>query len=114
MPDPELLQTLLSAIRSRLSQKLLVVGISGDTVESHERFATRHELPFPLLSDPGASVARAYGAWGKKSFMGREFFGIHRTTFVIDTRGTIRRVYPRVRVKDHAADVLKFVRDELA
>ena len=76
--------------------------------------SAKHRLPFLLLSDPDSAVCKTYGVYGKKSFMGREFLGIHRTTFVIDKQGTIRRVYPRVKVKEHAEDVLAFVRDGLS
>jgi len=92
----------------------VVVGVSGDGLDSHEIFSSKHQLPFTLLSDPGTEVARAYGVYSKKSLMGREFFGISRTTFVIDKRGRIRKIYPRVQVKEHAAEILGFLRDELA
>lgn len=97
-----------------LETDTIVLGVSTDDLESHERFARKHALPFPLLSDPETEVASAYGVFGKKSFMGREFFGIHRTTFVIDKRGRIRRVFPRIKVKEHSAEVLGFIRDELS
>ncbi len=95
-------------------QDTVIVGISHDRLESHERFSSKHKLPFLLLSDTDSEVASAYGVYGKKSFMGREFFGINRTTFVIDKSGTVRRVYPKVRVKEHAAEILEFLRDELS
>ncbi len=92
----------------------VVVGVSRDSVASHEKFSGKYKLPFLLLSDPEIEVAKAYGVYGKKSFMGREFFGVHRTTFVIDKQGTIRQVFPRVKVKDHAEEVLGFIRSELS
>ncbi len=92
----------------------VIVGVSCDGINTHERFSTKHKLPFLLLSDPDSEVCKAYGVFGVKSFMGREFMGIHRTTFVIDKKGRIRMVYPRVKVKDHAAEVLGFIRDELS
>jgi thioredoxin-dependent peroxiredoxin len=92
----------------------IILGVSRDGTESHQKFSSRYKLPFLLLSDPGAEVAKAYGVYGKKRFMGREFFGIHRTTFVIDRRGTIRQIYPRVKVRDHAREVLRFVKEGLA
>lgn len=95
------------------AQDTVVFGVSRDGLDAHQRFSAKHRLPFLLLSDPQAEVARAYGVFGPKNFMGREFVGIHRTTFVIDKQGTIRQVYPRVKVKDHAAEVLEFVRSEL-
>ncbi len=96
------------------AEDTVILGVSRDPVASHDRFTAKHRLPFLLLSDPDTTVARAYGTWGTKSFMGREFPGIHRTTFVIDTGGTIRQIFPRVRVKGHADEVLKFVRTTLA
>ncbi len=97
-----------------LETDTIVIGVSTDDLESHERFSRKHELPFPLLSDPETEVASAYGVFGKKTFMGREFFGVNRTTFVIDKRGRIRRVYPRIKVREHTAEVLGFIRDELS
>ena len=92
----------------------VVLGVSRDPLDAHERFAAKHALPFPLLSDSGDSVSTSYGVFGKKSFMGREFFGIHRTTFVIDKKGTIRRIDRKVDVKQHAAELLSFVKTEFA
>ena len=92
----------------------VVLGVSLDAIDAHEKFSARHGLPFPLLSDSGRRMSEAYGVYGKKSFMGREFFGIHRTTFVIDKKGTIRRIDRKVDVKQHPAEILDFVRTELA
>ncbi len=91
----------------------VVLGVSRDALDSHQRFSTKHRLPFLLLSDPESEVAKTYGVYGRKQFMGREFFGVHRTTFVIDKNGTIRQVYPRVKVKEHAEEVLDFIRGDL-
>ena len=92
----------------------VILGVSVDRLESHDNFSAKLKLTFLLLSDPEAEVSTAYGVFGKKSLMGREFLGIHRTTFVIDKKGKIRRVFPHVRVKEHVAEVLEFVRDELS
>ena len=92
----------------------VILGVSRDGVDSHEKFSSKHRLPFLLLSDPGAEVCNAYGVYGTKSFLGRQFLGIHRTTFVIDSRGTIRGVFPKVKVREHAQEVLQFIRRELA
>jgi peroxiredoxin Q/BCP len=92
----------------------VILGVSRDGVDSHEKFSSKHRLPFLLLSDPDAEVCTAYGVFGTKSFLGREFLGIHRTTFVIDRDGTIRGVFPRVKVREHAQEVLRFIRSELA
>lgn len=87
-----------------------VVGVSRDSIESHRRFAAKHGLSFPLLSDPEAEVIARYGAWGKKSLYGREFEGIIRTTVVIGPSGEVIRVFPKVRVKGHVDDVVDTVR----
>lgn len=92
----------------------VILGVSRDTMESHESFSSKHRLPYLLLSDPDTEVCKAYGVFGTKSFMGREFLGIHRTTFVIDKTGTIRQIFPRVKVREHAAEVLEFVKQQLA
>ena len=92
----------------------VILGVSRDGLESHEKFSGKHRLPFLLLSDPDGEACSAYGVYGKKSFLGREFFGIHRTTFVIDATGTICRVYPRVKVREHAQEVLQFISSDLA
>lgn len=83
-----------------------VLGISPDTVQRHRKFAEKHALPFRLLSDPYKVAALAYGVWGRKKFMGREYDGILRTTFLIDEKGIIRHVITKVNTKDHAAQVL--------
>jgi thioredoxin-dependent peroxiredoxin len=91
-----------------------VLGVSRDALESHERFSSKHGLSFPLLSDAGDQVSKAYGVFGKKSFMGREFYGIHRTTFVIDKLGRIRRIDRKVDVKQHAGQIVEYVKSEFA
>jgi peroxiredoxin Q/BCP len=83
-----------------------VVGISADPPSSHQKFASRYELNFPLLSDTDKRVLKAYGVFKKKSLYGREFMGIERTTFIVDRTGTIRKVFPKVRVDGHAGAVL--------
>ncbi len=83
-----------------------VLGVSPDPPRKHARFAAKHELPFTLLSDEERKVLRAYGVWGKKKFMGREFMGVHRRSFLIDPEGTIARYYEKVKPDAHAAEVL--------
>jgi|SRR6516162_5733250 peroxiredoxin Q/BCP len=87
-----------------------VVGVSADAPESHRKFIDKHELNFPLLSDPGNRVTRLYGVYKKKSLYGREFMGIERTTFVIDRNGVIRKVFPKVKVAGHADAVVQAVK----
>jgi len=87
----------------------VVLGVSPDGVASHAKFKKKYQLPFPLLTDPDHAVAERYGAWGEKSMYGRKYFGILRTTFVIDGTGRIVRVFERVKPKGHAAQVLEAV-----
>jgi len=83
-----------------------VVGISKDSVASHRKFVDKHSLNFTLLSDPDHTTIEAYGAWGLKKFMGREFTGTKRMTFIISPTGDIVREYPDVTPKEHAAQIL--------
>jgi peroxiredoxin Q/BCP len=85
----------------------VVLGISPDPEPSHRKFRTRHELPFPLLVDAGHAVAERYGAWGQKSLFGYRYYGILRTTFIIDAAGRIGRIFEKVRPLGHAARVLE-------
>ncbi len=84
----------------------VVLGVSPDSVQSHDKFKLKHSLPFALLSDPEHRVAELYGAWGEKSMYGRTYLGVIRSTFVIDEDGRIARVFPKVRVKNHSQEVL--------
>ena len=88
----------------------VVLGVSPDSVASHERFKRKYSLPFPLLADPDHRVAEAYGAWGEKSMYGRKYHGILRTTFVIDPDGIVRHVFERVKPKGHAEEILAALR----
>lgn len=78
-----------------------IVGVSPDSAKSHQGFAAKHSLPFPLIADTDKTIATAYGVWGLKKFMGREYMGILRTTFVIDGEGRIEKIFDKVRTKDH-------------
>jgi peroxiredoxin Q/BCP len=84
-----------------------VVGVSADTAASHAKFAEKYDLPFPLLSDREKTMLEAYGVWQKKSFMGKSYMGIVRSTFLIDARGVIARVWPKVKVSGHVDEVLE-------
>lgn len=86
---------------------IAILGVSADDARSHQKFAQKLQLPFPLLVDEGAKVARAYGVYGPKKFMGKEYNGIHRTTFVIDPEGKIEAVITKVKVETHSAELLK-------
>jgi peroxiredoxin Q/BCP len=84
----------------------LVIGVSPDSVESHRKFKAKYELPFLLLSDPGATLAQRYGAWGEKNMYGKKSTGLIRSTFVIGPTGRIESIYRRVSVKGHVQKVL--------
>lgn len=84
----------------------VIVGVSPDKVASHQKFAAKFTLPFPLLSDEGSKVATAYGVWKEKSLYGRTYMGIERTTFVISPDGRLARLYPKVKVDGHADALL--------
>lgn len=84
----------------------VVLGISADSVKSHKKFAEKYGLAFPLLADESKKVVNAYGVWGLKKFMGREYEGIMRTSFLIGPDGKIAKVYEKVKPEQHAAEVL--------
>ena len=83
-----------------------VIGISGDSSASHQKFIDKHALNFPLLADVGNEVGKRYGVYKMKSLYGREFMGYERTTMVIDKNGAIRKVFPKVKVNGHTAEVI--------
>lgn len=82
-------------------------GVSADAPKKQKNFADKYELPFPLLADEDKSVINAFGVWGPKKFMGKEYDGIHRTTFLIDEKGRVEKVISKVKTKDHAAQILE-------
>ena len=83
-----------------------ILGISPDTEKRHQNFIKKFELPFPLLADTEQAMLKAYGVWGPKSFMGKDYIGVHRTTFLIDEKGKIAEVISKVKTKEHAAQIL--------
>ncbi|GIW67687.1 MAG: peroxiredoxin [Candidatus Parcubacteria bacterium] len=85
---------------------ITVLGISSDTVESHKKFAQKYKLPFTLLADDKKEVVKKYGVWGKKKFMGIEYEGISRTSFLINPQGKIVKIYENVKPAIHAKEVL--------
>jgi peroxiredoxin Q/BCP len=89
---------------------VVVLGISGDSLASHEKFRDKYDLNFPLLSDPDKAVAKKYGAWGEKVMYGKKTVGMIRSTFVVDGAGVVRKVFPRVKVDGHAEQVLEAVK----
>jgi peroxiredoxin Q/BCP len=86
--------------------------VSTDSLRSHEKFRQKHGLPFTLLSDPDHRVAEAYGVYGLKKFMGREYMGVERSTFVIGPDGRLARVWPKVKPAGHAEEVLAWLRSQ--
>lgn len=84
-----------------------VIGVSPDPEKSHKKFEQKFDLPFTLLSDPDRKIIEAYGIWGWKKFMGRDFMGVHRTTFLINEKGIIEHIIEKVKSKEHTAQILK-------
>ena len=84
-----------------------VLGVSADSPKRQSNFKNKHEFPYDLLADEDKSVINAYGVWGPKKFMGREYDGIHRITFVIDEKGVIEDIITKVKTKEHTAQILK-------
>jgi peroxiredoxin Q/BCP len=86
--------------------KAVVLGVSKDSVASHQKFRDKHGLPFPLLADIEGKACEAYGVWKEKSMYGRKYMGIERSTFVIGPTGKIEKIYPKVKVPGHAKAIL--------
>ena len=86
---------------------IAVLGVSPDSEASHQKFVTKYKLPFTLLADTDKTIAEAYGVWGEKKFMGRTYMGVHRTTFLIDEKGKIKKIFEKVKPEDHAREVLE-------
>jgi len=84
-----------------------IIGVSGDSVKSHRKFADKYNLNFTLLSDESKQMLEAYGVWKEKSMYGKKYMGIERTTFVIDPEGTIKKVFNKVKVEGHTEEVKK-------
>ena len=84
----------------------LVIGVSKDSVASHDKFKAKHRLTLTLAADEDIAVAKAYGVWVEKSMYGRKYMGMERATFLIDSKGVIRRIWRKVKVPGHSADVL--------
>jgi peroxiredoxin Q/BCP len=89
----------------------VVLGISRDNLKSHEKFKKKYELTFPLLSDEDGAVCSAYETWVEKSMYGKKYFGIERSTFLIDGAGVIRRIWRKVKVDGHAQQVFKAIQE---
>ena len=88
-----------------------VFGISKDTIKSHKKFKKKYKIKFDLLSDEGIDIIKSYKVWAKKKFMGREYMGVVRSTFLINPKGKIIKIWNNIKVKDHANEVLKTLKD---
>ena len=93
--------------QSFLAKGYAILGVSADSAKRQQNFINKNELPFPLLADEDKAVINAFGVWGPKKFMGREYEGIHRTTFVIDEKGVIEDVILKVKTKQHTSQILE-------
>lgn len=89
------------------NKNVVVLGVSPDSVQSHKKFQEKYGLPFDLLSDESKKVLEKYGVWKEKSMYGRKYFGVERTTFIIDENGKIKKIFPRVKVNGHIKEVLQ-------
>jgi len=87
-------------------KKIAVLGVSADDEKRHKKFAQKYGLPFPLLADTDRRILKAYKVWGEKSLYGRKYMGIHRVTYLIDERGKIAAVWPKVKPDGHAEEIL--------
>lgn len=90
----------------------VIVGVSPDPESRHQKFIDKHDLPFTLLSDENHEVAEQFDVWKLKKNFGKEYYGIERSTFIIDKEGKLMKAYRKVRVKDHVADALTYLREE--
>ena len=90
-----------------VAQNYQVIGVSADSQKRQLNFAMKNNLQYPLITDEDKIIINAYGVWGPKKFMGREFDGIHRTTFIIDEKGYIENIITKVKTKEHTVQILK-------
>ena len=93
------------------NQNAVIIGISPDSVESHRKFSDKYKLPFILLSDEEKKVLQKYDVWQEKSMYGKKYMGVVRTTVIIDKKGVIRKIYPKVKVKGHVEQVAKDIEE---
>ena len=90
-----------------MSKGFSIIGISADNAKRHQNFIIKNQLPFNLIADESKDILNSFGVWGPKKFMGKEYEGIHRTTFVVDKGGVVERVFEKVKTKDHTNQILK-------
>lgn len=84
-----------------------IIGVSPDDVESHKKFSLKFNLPFPLIADPQQKISKIYGVWGEKNLYGRKFMGLHRTSFIMNEKGIIEKIFLRPKTKIHTEEILK-------
>ena len=92
-----------------VKQNISVLGVSADSMQKHQKFIDKYSLPFPLIADENHELLNKYGVWGLKKFMGKEYDGIHRTTFVINEEGIIAEIIKKPKTKFHAQEILEFL-----
>ena len=97
------------ANREMQKRGIVVLGVSADSVESHQKFADKYGLPYPLLADTDTTVSQLYGVWKEKNYAGKKYMGINRETFLIDKDGVVRKVWPKVNAAEHAQEVLEAI-----
>jgi peroxiredoxin Q/BCP len=91
----------------------VVIGVSPDSLDSHRKFKKKYELPYLLLSDEGHTLSDSFGIWKEKSMYGNKYMGVERTTVIIDRKGRVARIFPKVKVPGHALEVASAVRELL-
>ena len=96
-----------AALPKLKKKDVIVLGVSKDSIASHQKFKQKQGLRFPLLSDPEGKVCESYGVWQEKSLYGRKFMGIVRTTVLIGPKGEVRKIFPKVKVNGHVAEILE-------
>jgi peroxiredoxin Q/BCP len=97
------------ANREMQKRGIVVLGVSADSVESHQKFADKYGLPYPLLADTDTTVSQLYGVWKEKNYAGKTYMGVNRETFLIDKDGIVRKVWPKVNPAEHAQEVLETI-----
>ncbi len=88
---------------------IVVLGVSADDIPSHQKFADKYGLPYPLLADTDTTVSQLYGVWKEKNYAGKTYMGVNRETFLIDKDGIVRKVWPKVKAAEHAQEVLEAI-----
>src|SRR5258706_12584644 len=97
------------ANREMQKRGVVVLRVSADSIESHQKFADKYDLPYPLLADTDTTVSHLYGVWKEKNMYGKTYMGINRETFLIDKDGIVRKVWPKVKAAEHAQEVLETI-----